>query len=156
MRIITGVLLCAAVSNSLVGCGDAGKGIEIENYPNADNMLEVSSDNLKVIRIDDDGNRASIAFGESDTHWCDITINSDTLKAGSIGLNTLDGTSSELAAECQWDGKYFVQSAKHHTSVALNMHNGLMTTDLLLITPKDNQYLALTVIDLRLPNEKSH
>ncbi|WP_445354919.1 hypothetical protein ACJJI5_18775 [Microbulbifer sp. EKSA008] len=119
-----------------------------ENYPTKDNLIEIKPDQLKIIEAKNIAGGVLVVVGESSSQKCEITVAGVTLQDG-FSISSIE-EGSRIKAQCKWQGNQYIQVEKYLTPVALNIKEHA-TIDIQVFPPKSKQYLAITAVDLQLP-----
>ncbi|MCW7551673.1 hypothetical protein NX722_03240 [Endozoicomonas gorgoniicola] len=98
----------------------------------------------------------SLSFGQTNENFCSATIYRSSVAKG-YKIQSKQNNNKSISADCHWDGKYYVQSSKHQTSVDLeisdldrNAKNAVLNISLKLIEPKSGEFFTLNNVALNL------
>lgn len=58
----------------------------------------------------------SVSFGETQKNYCSATIYRSSIKEG-YKVSSQQKSNRNISIDCNWGGKYYVQSSKHKTNV---------------------------------------
>ena len=102
----------------------------------------------------------SISFGESKDNFCSATIYRSSVQAGYL-VTSKQKSTKDISMDCNWGGKYYVQSSKHPTSAVLNIidldsESGSVQigVSMHLVNPSSDSYFTLKNVILNLNKEQ--
>ena len=140
-----GMLIGAILS----GCSEPEAAI------NASSMFSVSDYEYTM----NDKQAVSISFGETQNNFCSATIYRASVAAG-YEVSSQQKSSKDISVDCNWSGKYYVQSSKHQTSVKFEMlsidpktKTAEATVSVKLVEPSSGKYFKLGVTPLVISGE---
>ena len=91
----------------------------------------------------------SITFGVTEKNNCSATIHRKSVKKG-YSIEMKNKNSGDLSIECNWDGKYYVQSSKHPTltrlkikSIDPKLKEAEVVVSVNVVEPISNKYLDI-------------
>lgn len=140
-----GVSVCAILS----GCSEPEAAI------NTSSIFSVSDYEYTM----NDKPAVSISFGETQSNYCSATIYRASVSSG-YKVSSQQKSSSDIAVECNWSGKYYVQSSKHQTlatfellSIDPQTKTAEATVSVKLVEPSSGEYFKLGATPLVISGE---
>ena len=142
------VLILALSISALTACTD--------NKPiNPINVLQVSDFDFTMNKKQ----AASISFGETSKKFCTATIYRESVQSG-YSVQSVRNSSKDLSMDCNWDGKYYIESSKHTTSASFKIDSldqvnqtATLSVSLKLVEPSSEKYLKMKDVILVLDNQ---
>jgi len=147
--ILNKVVISLALATSLLGgCSDK---------PVTANIVQSVTDFDYTMN----GNQAvSISFGESKDNFCSATIYRSSVRSG-YSVTSKQKSTKNISMDCNWGGKYYVQSSKHPTSADLKITNldsesgsAQIVVSMHLVNPSSDSYFTLKNVTLNLEKEQ--
>ena len=87
---------------------------------------EVAIDPPSILSVSDydftwnDKQAVSISFGETQSNYCSTTIYRVSVVTG-YKVSSQQNSRKEISTDCNWSGKYYMQSSKHSTSAKFEL-----------------------------------
>lgn len=139
LTITLSILLCIFLS----GCTKDPKIIKINN----NNFNDISSTSLTT----ENGRKYGIFSLESSGNgYCRITVKSDEFVSMSNTITSKSRNNKNLAINCNWNDRYYVQSKSFKSSASISLlnlkpddHKGTLKISFKLINVPHNEYLEL-------------
>lgn len=123
-------------------------------------QAEANDKFMNVLRVTDfeftlnDKPAVSIAFGESDSNYCDATILRSLVRQGYKASSTKRSDTS-FSIDCHWDSDYFVESSNHKTfsnlsikSIDKRKKTALIEISLRFVGLPSNKYIEFDKIQV--------
>lgn len=137
-----GMSICVA----LIGCSDPERAI------NASSIFSVSDYEYTM----NERQAVSISFGETQRNYCSATIYRESVSSG-YTVSSQHKSNKDFSIDCNWAGKYYVQSSKYQTFAAFELlsidpqsKTAEATVSAKLVDPNSGEYFELDATPLEI------